>query len=150
MPRDDGQRLAGWGATGTDQHWLRRAYDPIGWPSLAGLLAGMLLAALIIAVFDPIDIQTRSDVSRAVERGVEQGEAEVRQSGFDAGFADGLAIGIGERVEPAPPGAFADAYREGLVEGWNGAIEAARQAVFDKGLDSSSTEIGVLDAMVRR
>ena len=69
---------------------------------------------------------------------------------FDAGFADGLARGIGESVEPAPPGAFAHAYRDGLVEGWNGAIEAARQAVFDKGLDSSSTEINVLDAMERR
>ncbi len=74
----------------------------------------------------------------------------MRQAGFDAGFADGLARGIGERVEPAAPGAFADAYRDGLVEGWNGALEAARQAVFEKGLDSSSTEIGVLDAMVRR
>ncbi len=149
VPGSDQQRLAGWGAP-TTQHWLRRAYDPIGWPSLAGLLVGILVASVAGAVFDPINIQTRSDLSRAAERGVEQGEAEVRQAGFEAGFADGLARGIGESVEPAPPGAFANAYRDGLVEGWNGAIEAARQAVFDKGLDGSSTEISVLDAMERR
>lgn len=149
MRGNDQPPLAGWGAP-TSRHWLRRARDPIGWPSLAGLLVGILFASVAGAVFDPLSIQTRSDVSRAVERGVEQGEEEVRQAGFDAGFADGLARGIGESVEPAPPGAFADAYRDGLVEGWNGAIEAARQAVFDKGLDGSSTEIGVLDAMERR
>ena len=134
VTRDDQRRLAGWGATATEQRWLRRSYDPIGWPSLAGLLVGILLTAVVGAVFDPINIQTRSDVSRAVERGVEQGEEEVRQAGFDAGYADGLAIGIGESVEPAPPGAFADAYREGLSDGWNAAIDAGRQAIFDKGL----------------
>ena len=104
LPDDDQQRLAGWGAT-ANRHWLWRAYDPIGWPGLSGLLVGILVASVAGAVFDPINIQTRSDVSRAMERGVEQGEEEVRQAGFDAGFADGLARGIGESVEPAPPGA---------------------------------------------
>ncbi len=150
MRANKGQQLQGWGEKTTGRRWLRRSYDPIGWPALAGLLTGILLTAVVGALFDPINIQTRADINRALERGITEGTADVRQAGLDAGYADGLAIGIGESVEAAPPGEFSDAYREGVADGWNAAIAAARAPVFDKGLDATSREIRVLDAMERR
>ena len=147
------KRLEGWGSAEREAVWWKRGRDPIGRHTLAAAVFGVLVAALVGAAFDPLNLTTKDDLRRAEEAAYEIAYQDVA----DAGYADGLRHGeverLGREIVQSGVGAegpYASHFRDGWREGWNDALEALRAEAERLELPSGYTEFRVLDELPPR
>ena len=149
-PRTEGG-IRGWGRGSGGGGW-RGSRDPIGLHTAVAAVLGIVVAALIGAVFDPFNFQTADDRARAERAAYEVAFAEARPGGELAGVPYGRTEWIGERLaaDAGTTGAWADAFRQGWAEGWNDALDAMHREAVDAGLPPGYTEFDVLAEISRR
>ena len=57
--------LEGWGEGDRERVWWKRGYDPIGRHTMVAVILGVVMAALIGATLDPLNLRTTDDLKRA-------------------------------------------------------------------------------------
>ena len=145
--------LEGWGAGESERSWWRRGYDPIGRHTTAAAVLGVLLAALVGAAFDPLNLRTSDDLDRAERAAYEEARIEVEADGYQAGLPYGEVQHFGQQFTEELAGQdnpYANRFRDGWVAGWNDALEAMFDAATDAGLPQDYTEFRVLEDTARR
>lgn len=147
------RRLEGWNTGEREAVWWKRNRDPIGRHTMIAAVVGVLVAALVGATLDPLNLTTEDDLRRAEAAAYEVAYQEVAE----AGYADGLAYGEVEQLGLDIVGSgsggetdYAVRFRDGWREGWNDVLEAMRLAAEAEGLPSDYTEFRVLDGLAQR
>ena len=144
--------LESWGTDEVESSWWRRGRDPIGRHTMVAAVLGVLLAALIGATLDPLNLRTADDLRRAELAAYKEAYASVDAEGYADGLPYGEDEALGRRIVAEDVGdtAYAEQFRLGWQAGWNEAIEAMRASAEAEGLPAGYTEFRVLDAMESR
>ena len=147
------RRLDGWGTADRERSWWRRSYDPVGRHTMVAVVLGVLVAALIGATLDPLNLRTADDLRRAEQAAYQAAYDEIEPDGYKDGLPYGHVQYQGQRLVDDSAGAdaaYGEQFRLGWTQGWNEALEALHAAAVAEGLPEGYTEFRVLDAMVRR
>ena len=150
MSEPERTRLSGWEPGDTAAAWWQRGRDPIGRHTLTAAVLGVLVAALIGALLDPLSLDTADDLAAAEERTWQAAYDRVYDGAFEDGRPEGRTDWIAEQLTAGGEGAdsaWADAFRAGWSEGWQEAITAMRAAAEAAGLPDGYTEFRVLEAL---
>ena len=146
-------RLTGWGEGDTESVWWKRGRDPIGRHTMVAVIMGVVVAAIVGALFDPLNMQTADDIRRAEEAA----HAEAYVAAEPLGYRDGVPYGeveyLGAQIVGSDDGAespYGASFSDGWREGWNDALDAMRASAMETGLPEGYTEYRVLDEMTRR
>ena len=141
-------QLSGWDREEDARAWWQRGRDPIGRHTLLAAVLGVLAAALIGALLDPLSLSTADDLAAAEQRSWQAAYDRVYDAAFNDGIPEGRADWIAAQLTgDAADSVWADAFRTGWSEGWTEAIAAMRAAAADAGLPAGHTEFRVLDAL---
>ena len=146
-------KLEFWGTDEVERVWWKRGRDPIGRHTMIAAVLGVLLAALIGALFDPLNLQTADDLERAENAAWELAYAEIEASGYADGVPYGEVEHLGAEIVAARAGAdssYAQQFRVGWQAGWNDALDALRQSAEAEDIPPDYTEFRVLDQTARR
>ena len=147
------KRLEGWGSEDRERSWWKRGYDPIGRHTMVAAVLGVLMAALIGATLDPLNLRTSDDLKRAEQAAYDEAYASVEARGYADGLPYGEVQHLGTRIVDEGAGAaspYAEQFRTGWTQGWNEALAALRSTAEDEGLPSDYTEFRVLDQLAPR
>ena len=147
------RRLEGWGSEDRERSWWKRGYDPIGRHTMVAAVLGVLMAALIGATLDPLNLRTSDDLKRAEQAAYDDAYASVEARGYADGLPFGETQHLGRRIVSDGEGAetaYGQQFRIGWMQGWNDALAALRAAAVDEGLPEGYTEFRVLDSMSSR
>ena len=145
--------LSGWGEGEIEHVWWKRGRDPIGRHTMVAAIAGVLLAALVGAIFDPLNMQTQDDIRRAERAAHAEAYDETEPLGYTDGVPYGEVEHLGQRIVDEGQGAetsYGASFSEGWREGWNDAIVAMESVATEVGLEEGYTEFRVLDQLPRR
>ena len=141
-------QLSGWDREEDARAWWQRGRDPIGRHTLLAAVLGVLAAALIGALLDPLSLSTADDLAAAEQRSWQAAYDRVYDAAFNDGIPEGRADWIAAQlVGDAADSVWAESFRTGWSEGWTEAIAAMRAAAADAGLPAGHTEFRVLDAL---
>lgn len=141
-------RLTGWGAGEVETVWWKRGRDPIGRHTMVAVVFGVIMAALVGAVFDPLNLLTAEDIRRAEQAAYEIAFADAEPLGYVDGIPYGELQYLGAEIvagDAAADSAYGDRFSDGWSAGWNEALTAMRQTALDVGLPENYTEFRVLD-----
>lgn len=141
-------QLSGWDREEDARPWWQRGRDPIGRHTLIAAVLGVLAAALIGALLDPLSLSTADDLAAAEQRSWQTAYDRVYDDAFNDGIPEGRADWIATQlVDDTSDSPWAESFRAGWSEGWTDAIAALRAAAQDAGLPPGHTEYRVLDAL---
>lgn len=146
-------RLEGWGAEDQERSWWRRGYDPIGRHTMVATVLGVLLAAVIGATLDPLNLRTADDLKRAELAAYEVAYLAIEAEGYEDGLPYGEVQHLGERIVIDGEGIdtiYGEQFGLGWSQGWNDALRAMRTAAEAEGLPANYTEFRVLDELSPR
>ena len=145
--------LSTWGTDDLEGSWWRRGRDPIGRHTMVAAVLGVLMAALIGAIFDPFNLRTADDLRRSEVAAYDAAFAAIEAEGYADGLPFGEVEHIGQQIVGTGEGAetpFGLQFEIGWSEGWNEALDAMRKAAIEVGLPEDYTEFQVLDEIQRR
>ena len=146
-------KLEFWGTDEVERVWWKRGRDPIGRHTMVAAVLGVLLAALIGAAFDPLNLRTADDLRRAELAAWELAYAAIEADGYADGVPYGEVEHLGAEIVASGAGgdsAYAQRFRVGWQAGWNDALDALRAAAEEQGLPAGYTEFRVLEQTARR
>ncbi len=145
-------RLEGWNTEELERSWWKRGYDPIGRHTMVATVLGVLLAALIGATLDPLDLRSREDLRRAETAAYEESYAAIESSGYTAGVPYGEVEWMGAEIVggAGADSAYGEQFAVGWRAGWNEALRALRESAESAGLPADYTEFRILDELAER
>lgn len=148
MSERERTQLSGWDREEDARVWWQRGRDPIGRHTLLAAVLGVLAAALIGALLDPLSLSTADDLAAAEQRSWQTAYDRVYDAAFNDGIPEGRADWIADQlIIEAANSVWAESFLAGWGEGWTEAISAMRAAAEDAGLPAGHTEFRVLDAL---
>ena len=145
--------LEGWGEGDRERVWWKRGYDPIGRHTMVAVILGVVMAALIGATLDPLNLRTTDDLKRAELAAYEAAYAAIEAEGYADGVPYGEVQYLGREIVTNGEGIGSDYGQEfgkGWIAGWNEALDAMRESAEAVGLPAGYTEFRVLDQVERR
>ena len=145
--------LEGWGEGDRERVWWKRGYDPIGRHTMFAVILGVVMAALIGATLDPLNLRTTDDLKRAELAAYEAAYAAIEADGYADGVPYGEVQYLGKEIVDDGAGnesAYGQQFGVGWKQGWNDALDEMEEAAEALGLPSNYTEFRVLDQVERR
>ena len=145
--------LEGWGEGDRERVWWKRGYDPIGRHTMVAVVLGIVMAALIGATLDPLNLRTTDDLKRAELAAYEAAYAAIEADGYADGVPYGEVQYLGEEIVDHGAGdesGYGQQFGVGWKQGWNDALDAMEESAEAVGLPSNYTEFRVLDKVERR
>ena len=145
--------LEGWGEGDRERVWWKRGYDPIGRHTMVAVILGVVMAALIGATLDPLNLRTTDDLKRAELAAYEAAYAAIEAEGYADGVPYGEVQYLGREIVANGEGIGSDYGQEfgkGWIAGWNEALDAMLESAEAVGLPAGYTEFRVLDQVERR
>ncbi len=145
--------LEGWGEGDRERVWWKRGYDPIGRHTMVAVVLGIVMAALIGATLDPLNLRTTDDLKRAELAAYEAAYAAIEADGYADGVPYGEVQYLGKEIVDDGAGdesGYGQRFGVGWKQGWNDALDAMEESAEAVGLPSNYTEFRVLDQVERR
>ena len=145
--------LEGWGEGQRERVWWKRGYDPIGRHTMVAVVLGIVMAALIGATLDPLNLRTADDLKRAELAAYEVAYAAIEADGYAEGIPYGEVQYLGREIVDDGAGndsGYGQQFEVGWKQGWNDALDAMQESAEAQGLPTDYTEFRVLEQIERR
>ena len=149
--------LRGWGEVDADRVGWRRNRDWIGRHTIIAVILGGAFAALIGILatnfIAPLSTSPQGRIAEIEREARGAAFAEAWEGALAAAVIDARIVALADLLAEDAQGAdapWAIGFRDGWADGWNGALEAMRDASLDSGARPGSPEVKMLDDVPRR
>lgn len=133
--------------------WWKRNADPVGWHSIVAFALAIALVAVVGVTLDPLGVTTEFDLPEREQAAFDESYATARLAALetwtDRGRREALvAEAIGAAATRSP---WVRGVRAGWSDGWNGALDALKEASEAHApREELDRELGLLDGIPRR
>lgn len=110
--------------------WWKRNADPVGWHSIVAFALAIAFVAVVGVTLDPLGVTTEFDLPEREQVAFDQSYAAARQTAQETWTERGrrealIAEALSSAADRSP---WVQGARAGWSEGWNGALDALKEA----------------------